>query len=258
MTLDFRLEQSVDASLEHAWEACATARGLERWQVDAVRGKVERGGHVELTWRALGASLPVRVTAFVEGEEIAFDSGGSRIRMLLSPGRVVLEHEGLEPDDDAEGVASSWRVSLALLAHSLEKHPGRDRRAVWLIDAAHTSAATAHAFFSEPAALATWLGTGVGIGPEGSRVSLRCPWGDHIGGSVLTNTPGRDLAVSWHEDDDSVLCLRTLPSPRSEDERLVVVYWSRWSTSDPPGERQQGLSAALGRLTRTLDRSADA
>jgi hypothetical protein len=75
---------------------------------------------------------------------------------------------------------------------------------------------------------------------------------------VLANTPGRDIALSWPEDGDSVLCLRTLPSPRTLEERLLLVYWSRWSETEPKAERRRGLTTALGRLARNLDRSPDA
>lgn len=258
MTLDFRLEQRVHAPLDRAWEACATARGLERWQADEVRGEATPGGSLELAWPALGTSLSIRVTTFVEREKIVFDSGGSCVRLLLAPERVVLEHEGLEPGDDVEGVASSWRLSLALLAHALEAHAGQDRHTVWMLNKARTTADAAHAFFSDAAALGTWLGSGAGVGEPGSPVALACPWGDRIGGTVLANTPGRDVAVSWREDGDSALCLRTLPSPRASDERLLLVHWSRWSAAEPPDERRRGLEAALGRLARTLDRSPDA
>jgi len=258
MTLDFRLEQRIDAPLERVWEACATTRGLARWQADVVMGQMQRDGRLDLGWPALGTSLSVTVTALVERKEVVFDSGGSRVRLGFTPEQVVLEHEGLEPGDDIEGVASSWRLSLALLAHSLQSHAGRDRHAIWLLDRARTTAGAAHAFFTDAAALGTWLGTGEGLGPTGSRVALRCPWGDRISGRVLAHTPERDLALTWPEDGDSVLCLRTLPSPRTLEERLLLVYWSRWSDAEPPAERQRGLSTALGRLARNLDRSPEA
>ncbi len=258
MKLDFRLEQRLDAPLDRAWEACATARGLERWQADVVKGEVAQGNDLDLSWPALGTSLSVSVSTLVEREEIAFDSGGSVVRLLLAPGRVVLEHQGLEPGDDVEGVASSWRLSLALLAHSLAAHPGAERQALWMLDNARTTAEAAHAFFSDPAALGTWLGSGGGVGSPGSRVAVACAWGGRIEGTVLANTPGRDVAMSWQEDGDSVLCLRTLPSPRSDDDRLLLVHWSRWSAEEPSGERRRGLETALRRLARNLARSPDA
>lgn len=258
MTLDFRLEQRIDAPLDQVWEACATPRGLQRWQADAVRGEVKRGGELELSWPALGTSLSIVVTTIVERQEIVFDSGGSRVRLLLAPEQVVLEHEGLETGDDVEGVASSWRTSLALLAHSVECHSGRARHAIWMLDRANTTAEAAHVFFSDAAALGTWLGAGEGLGPVGSRVALRCRWGDHIDGRVLANTPQRDIALSWHEDGDSVLCLRTLPSPRTLEERMLLLYWSRWGDAEPPRERRRGLMTALARLARTLDQNAEA
>lgn len=258
MTVDFRLEQHVEAPLARAWEACASARGLARWQADSVSGEIGRGRHLELGWPQLGTSLPITVTSLIEREEITFDSGGSRVHLLFTPGQVALEHEGLEAGDDVEGVASSWRLSLALLAHSVERHPDRDRQVVWMLERARTTAEAAHVFFSDSAALGTWLGRGNGIGKAGSAVALDCPWGDHIEGTVLANTPSRDIALSWPGDENAVLCLRTLPSPRSREERLLLVYWSRWSKGQPPAVRRRGLASALGRLARSLDRSADA
>jgi hypothetical protein len=75
-----------------------------------------------------------------------------------------------------------------------------------------------------------------------------------MSGRVLAATAGRDVAISWHEEADSVLCMRTLPSRRHPEERLIVLYWSRWTDAPAPDATLLELNAALDRLVHLLSR----
>jgi hypothetical protein len=164
----------------------------------------------------------------------------------------MLAQDGLLAGDDIEGIESSWRVSLGMLAHHLDHHDGRRRHVRWFVRPTRTNAATAHLFFTEPAALRTWLTRGGSIGPAASSARLRLSWGETLSGRVLANSPGRDVAVSWSERDQSVLVLRTLPSPRSASERMVALAWSHWDT--PPEDRVcRDLGRAVERLGQVLE-----
>jgi hypothetical protein len=154
---------------------------------------------------------------------------------------------------------SSWRVALALLRHYLERHWGSTRKTRWFLRSARVPAETAYAFFSDAAALATWLGHGSGLGETGRPYALELFSGDRMSGTVLCHTPGRDVAISWAEQRDSALVLRTLPSFRSAEERNIVLAWSDWG-GPAASDRAltAGLDAALERLVRRLEIKAQA
>jgi len=65
---------------------------------------------------------------------------------------------------------------------------------------------------------------------------------------VLCRAPGRDVALTWEEQNDSVLVLRTLPSPRASQERVVAICWSKWGATEP------GEHAIETELRRSLER----
>jgi uncharacterized protein YndB with AHSA1/START domain len=246
------LTQAIEAPLERVWQACSEVRGLTAWQADEASGEMVPGRRVELRWPALGVSLPLDVHEVLPERRIVLGAGRSRLTLALTPGEVTLSQDGVGEGDEAEGVRSSWRLSLALLAHYCERHAGARRAVRWLLRPARTSAATAHVFFTEPSALAGWLGSG-SLGPTGARFTLDLVWGERMTGRVLSSTPGRDVSFTWDEDDSSVICLRTLPRPFSEQERWIVLSWSRWSASAPPRERLEALAAAHRRLVAILD-----
>jgi uncharacterized protein YndB with AHSA1/START domain len=255
--LRVKLTKTVRASPARLWAACACAEGMANWQADEVRGRVATGERLELRWPALGASLEVKVTAMDPGRRLVLDADGSQVELTLEPGRVHLVQEGMTSDDEVEGAASSWQVSLALLAHYLDHHDGRARHVSWFVRPTQTTAGAAHLFFTEAAALRTWLTQSGAVTEPVSPVALRLAWGEPFTGQVLCLAPRRDVALSWTEEDNSVLALRTLPSPRSDDERLVAAVWSRWRR--PPSRRTaEQLALAVERLGRVLDSSGAA
>jgi hypothetical protein len=161
-------------------------------------------------------------------------------------------HSGIGSGDEMDGVASSWRLSLGILAHYCERQLVPRRHVRWLARPARTSTETAHVFFTDADALGSWLGQGGPIGAAGTHYDVDLGSGEHMTGKVLANTQGRDVAITWEEDGGSVLCLRTLPRPRSPGERLVVLSWSRWGDTAPPRSVLERLDAAHHRLSRAL------
>jgi uncharacterized protein YndB with AHSA1/START domain len=259
MTGEVRLQRSIRASRADLWQACSTPAGLEGWYADRVTGPFTRGGTVRLEWPDLGAGIELTVSEVVPGERLALTNGESRVVLDVGDGLVSLVHEGLTTDDDIEGFRSSWSVALAVLAHAMEQHPGAARRTRWCARPARTSASLAHLCFTEPEALATWLGGAIVMGAEGEAYSLRLGSGDPVSGRVLVRSGGRDVALTWHEQNDAVLVLRTLPSPKSDEERIVAVCWSKWGPTGP-GERalENELRRSLERLAGVLAMSGQA
>jgi uncharacterized protein YndB with AHSA1/START domain len=249
-----RLYQPLVAPPERVWRACVEPDLIACWQADEALGSVEPGGKLVLRWPALDTAVQLAVLEVVRHERVVVKNGRSRVEFLLMPDGFAVTHDGLQHGDECEGVASSWRLSLALLAHYLHRHWGRRRRVTWFVRALPTSAETAHVFFSEAAGLGTWLAARGEIGPQGGEYALRTAWGETMTGRVLSHTRGRDVLLSWEEDGGSTLALRTLPSPRDPDQRLLAVVWSRFSSEKAPDARRAGLSAAVDRLARVLVR----
>lgn len=255
---EIRLTQAINAPVERIWNACATVDGLMAWQADEASGELVPGASVRLGWPALGVELELEVERVVAGERVVLAARTTTLELVVEPGKVTLIHGGVGRGDEREGVTSSWRLSLGLLAHYCERHHGKRRHVRWLAREASTSPATAHVFFTDEHALSTWLGRGGPIGMPGDEFSFELGAGDRMTGRVLANSPGRDVAISWEEDEGSALCLRTLPRPAAPTERLIVLSWSRWSTRPPERARLEWLDAAHHRLTQALDGASDA
>jgi len=253
MTPEIRLTQSIDAPEDVVWRAVSTPRGLMGWQADEVEGDVQPGATLSMRWPALGVGVELDVVEVIPRDRVVLAKGATRVELELGAGGVELTHSGVGDGDEREGVASSWQLSLGLLEHYCERHRGKARTVRWLIRTAHTTPEAAHVFFSSPDALATWLGSGSGVGAPGEPYSLALGEGEQMSGRVLSNTPNRDLALSWDEDDGSALVLRTLPRPFEPDVRLVVLSYSRWSGRAAPQHRLDLLEAAHHRLIRLLD-----
>jgi uncharacterized protein YndB with AHSA1/START domain len=252
------VSQSVSAPPGLVWQACATPDGIQNWQADEVEGTIAPGARIRLRWPALRASMELEVLELEAGRRLVLRAGVSRVSVVLEPDRVRLTQDGLSGADECEGAASSWKAALALLAHHLEFHPHGRRRVEWYVQSAATSATAAHVFFTEPAALQTWLAQQATAIVPTATVHLQLAWGEQLTGRVLAHTPGRDVALSWPEQHDSALVLRTLPSPFDARQRLVAVVWSRWGNHPAPTATREGLAAAVRRLARALAQGGNA
>ena len=246
-----RISQKIPASLDALWAACATPAGIAGWQADKVTGSVTEGETLALNWPDLGVSIRLDVLELLERRRIVFGHGDTRVCFELREGEVELSHSAPFEDDEEAGTASSWRLALGTLAHYLDRYAGERRETAWLVKPATTSAEAAHAFFTLPDALAAWLGRATApIGPAGSRYRIALSGGGSMSGVVLAHTEGRDLALRWDEAGHSVITFRTLPSPRGERERLLVISWSRWAALDNAQRIAGELGGALSRLVQ--------
>lgn len=257
MTTKVRIERPIRASRERLWRACTEPKELARWQADSASGRMAPGERVSLSWPKLGLTTHIDVISLEPEQSLALRHGTSSVLFDLGPGSLTLTHSGVPEGDIADGVASSWRVSLALLSHYLEHHPDSDRAVQWFVARANVPPATAHVYFTDPSALASWLTREGGVADEGQPYRLQLLSGEPMSGKVLANTPGRDVALAWDERDGSVLSMRTLPAPGEPDERLIVVSWSCWGTPIDRAINAQ-LHAAIVRLQRLLRAQAHA
>jgi uncharacterized protein YndB with AHSA1/START domain len=252
MTGGITIVQPVAAAAHELWRACATPEGLKGWQADSVVGQVRAGGRLQLAWPSLGAELELYVVDVQAPKRLVLEAGSQRIVIEAEHRRVVLTHFGSATQDEAAGTTSGWRVSLATLAHSLERHPRAERHVHWAVCVAAASSELAHAYFTNGAALGAWLTSRGEIGDRGSSVCLRLRWGTRLTGQVLAHTPGRDVAVSWREENDAVLAFRTLPLPGDCARRLVALQWSTWGKRDGLAATASHLDACVRRLAKLL------
>jgi uncharacterized protein YndB with AHSA1/START domain len=249
-----RIYQPLSTPPDRVWRACVDPDLIACWQADEAFGKVEPGGKLVLRWPALDAAVQLDVLEVLRHERVVLENARSRVEFLLMPDGLAVTHDGLEYGDEADGVASSWRLSLGLLAHYLERHWGKRRKVRWFVRSLRTSAETAHVYFSEAAGLGKWLASHGEIGARGTEYRLHAAWGEAMSGRVLSQTTGRDVLLTWEEDASSTLAFRTLPSPRDPDQRLLAVVWSRFGGTEPSEERCAGIETAVDRLARVLDR----
>jgi uncharacterized protein YndB with AHSA1/START domain len=252
------VEQAIAAPVERIWRACTEPQGLRAWQADKVVGSVTTRGKLELGWPELGVSIALQVERVEPERTIILRSDDSRLEFHISPGKVTVEHSADFDDDTREGTRSSWQLSLATLAHYLKYHDGRPRHVHWALQRGTASLEDAHAFFTLAEAHNAWLTRrSTGIGAAGSDARLQLSWDAPLTGRVLAHTPPRDVLLSWRETNQSLLALRTLPSPESATERLLAVTWSTWGNA-ATAPTTAHFRAALQRLSRILERRAQA
>ncbi len=249
------ISRTVRGSADSIWAALTC--GLAAWQADRVEGDVEVGGHLLLAWPALGAEVDLDVVEVDPRRRLVLSTGATRVTFRIDGSSVELSHSGLSQGDEAEGTRASWTVALGLLDHYLAHHLGRPRHTAWTVARANTTPGAAHVYFTDEAALRTWLTRRGGVGEAGDPVALEMGWGERLTGRVLASESGRDVAISWGERHQSALVLRTLPAPFSQIERLLVATWSCWD-HEPDVETVSHLDDAVRRLALVLSRSAEA
>lgn len=248
----------IRASSDSLWRACADVLEIPSWQADEARGSLAPGGTLTLGWPSLGTEVQLFVFERVEGKRIVLGTQTSQVRFEVAEGSIEITHSGLSAGDEADGVSASWQMALSVLRHGLEVHEGRTRRVLWAMQPIRTTVQRAHWFLTDAAAQRTWLTwTGSGFGQSGAAYSFAAQWGETLSGDVLCRVPGRDVAISWREANDSVLVFRTLPSPFRADERLVGVAWSRWLEHPRPARVQREWTRALTRLCRVAEAAGE-
>lgn len=243
---------SIDAPRARLWAALSLATHLEHWQADQAKGTLDRG-RLRLAWPALGVETELFVVEQEPERRLVLASGRSSVTFELEPDALRVTHDGLEDDDERDGVKSSWLVALRVLEHYVTHHFDKSRSVHWTVTPAPSTAAAVHVFYSDQHALNAWLTRdGSGIGPAGSRCELTLRWGEPLSGRVLANTPGRDLAITWQEQNDSVLVFRTLPSPLAAGERILALCWSHWECQKHDETTRRQFEAALAQLKQLL------
>jgi len=248
-----KLFQPLTARPARIFRALTDPGDLAAWHADVVRGTVEEGRTLELSWPQLGAQLSLEIHKVIPGRKLVMQSELGQLELAVERGGLELSHSFPFDEDRAAGTESSWRITLALLSTYLSRHVDRKRRVHWAIARARATPELCHAYFTEANLLRTWLGNAESsVGPAETEVRFSFG-GRPARGPVLANTAGRDVAIRWREADDSVLALRTLPAPDEPGTRYLLLGWSRWSDLPHAKEVEQELDRAATRLAKRLD-----
>jgi uncharacterized protein YndB with AHSA1/START domain len=245
-----RLEQPIAAAPDLIWRALSSPQGLARWQADEAAGEVSEGGMIRLSWDAFGANVELKVLSCVPHQRLRLRHGASEVEFTLGEHNVSFTQYGLEPGEDVDGLRSSWTVSLAQLAHSVERHPGRRRHVDWAVRLATAAPETLHLYFTEPELLRLWLGETDGPLRVGDSYRCMLHTGTQLTGKVLALVPGRDVALTCDNLGEGVIIFRSIPNPLDTNLRIVAASVSQWGRPTRLASRlAEQLDAALGRLS---------
>jgi uncharacterized protein YndB with AHSA1/START domain len=261
-----QLKMRTTVTPEQAYEAWADPVKLSQWFTDNARGEAKPGSTMYWIFEKFGSEIPYEVVDAVPGKLLALGGelpgrppflleisisrvGGETVLRLVNSGFL----DGGKWDEEYEGVASGWEMSLALLRYYLERHFGEPKRTFLAIEPAQFSPGDMLKWYTDPELLGEWLADGASEvrAPMvvGAPVRIPLASGEQtIEGDTLAVTR-REVAFSW-EAEDVVLELKAFmmgPSP------VVSVRGTAWQP-DPErfGAIEGKMSAALKRLATRL------
>jgi uncharacterized protein YndB with AHSA1/START domain len=261
-----QLEMRTTATPEQVYEAWADPVKLSQWFTDNARGEAKPGSTMYWIFEKFGYEIPYEVVDAVPGKLLALGGelpgrppflleisisrvGGETVLRLVNSGFL----DGGKWDEEYDGVASGWEMSLALLRYYLERHFGEPKRTFLAIEPAPFSPGDMLRWYTDPELLGEWLADGASEvrAPMvvGAPVRIPLASGEQaIEGDTLAVTR-REVAFSW-EAEDVVLELKAFmmgPNP------VVSVRGTAWQP-DPEefGAIEGKMSAALKRLATRL------
>jgi uncharacterized protein YndB with AHSA1/START domain len=207
-----RDEIRTTASPQQAWEAWADPEKIAQWFTDRASGEARAGSIVTWNWeKFFQVAMQYEVLESVPGERLAL--------LWSAPGRdpgiieVIIERagsetvvrlvnsgfgEGAEWDEQYEGVASGWRMALALLKLCLENYFGEPRQTFQAFRPASFSNERLAPYFRDATELAQWLTVSGAIHDAGEPCTLALRGSLPLSGRVLART-SREVTVSWDE-----------------------------------------------------------
>ncbi len=229
--------------------------------MDEARGEARPGGTLVWTFRGFGeipypvvvAEPPERLVLAGELpgrgrfalEIVVRASGGVTLVGLVNSGFL----DGAEWNEEYEGVRSGWSGSLALLKHYLERHRGASRQAAMILRPVPVGPAELYRCFSAPDALSAWLTRRGELGEAGEAAALTLWDGDPLTGRVIAAT-GREKAVTWDEEDGSVVELKGFATPAARMAGIRLTTWG--GDADRLGRLERRLTPAVERLAASL------
>ncbi|MGS2647988.1 SRPBCC family protein [Streptosporangium sp. G12] len=202
----FSLEVTIAAPVDDVWSALRDPELIRRWHgwhFDGLDKEIEVIYHQNVVESAAEHRLEVQGGDLFELADL---DGRTRLRMTRAP-------RGGDPEWDAyyDDITEGWITFVHQLAFALERHPGADRRTVFLSGAA-----------ASPVLEATGLAAVAGLAPA-SPYELEGPTGETLRGQVRFRSANQvGLTVDgW--GDGLLVAAETPPSPTNPGGAAMMV-----------------------------------
>lgn len=211
---------AIAAPADVVWRALTEAAELERWFPLVARVEPGVGGRIHMSWQNEFAG-ELEILEWRPGELLTTGSSGpeaepaasqqtTELHLREEDGRTVVRvvasgiPAGAEWDEWYEGTRRGWRFELRSLKVYLERHPGEDRRVIYLRRRVDLPAAEAMA-----------------------RLASAEGWGPTLPGTPFVEEPGAQYAAVVAEPPDSLLRLSVEPSlePGFRDATAWLSAW---------------------------------
>ncbi|HYL67760.1 MAG TPA: SRPBCC domain-containing protein [Candidatus Limnocylindria bacterium] len=252
-----RAEMETCATPQKAWEAWAVPEKIAQWFVDRASGEAKPGGTMTWFFDNFGYVLPFKVLDAVPGELLVLKwdppegiSGLLEVRITREGGStcVRLIQSGFRGDakwdEEYEGTASGWQMSLAILRHYLEHYFGQPKKQLLVTQPATFEYEQLRTFFLDASKLSQWLITAGFMGKTGDACQLTLRDAGKLTGRVLAVTKW-EVALSWEEIEGTL----ELKGFSMGLQRVVGVRCMSWKqTADEMKQLESKLGAAVERL----------
>ncbi|GAA3445659.1 SRPBCC family protein [Planomonospora venezuelensis] len=205
----FSVEVTISAPVEEVWDALRDPGRIRRWHgwhFDGLDKEIEVIYHQDAVESAAEHRLEVQ-----GGDRFELTGHGDRTRL-----RLTRAPRGGDPEWDAyyDDISEGWITFVHQLRFALERHPGADRRTVFL-------SGTGGAPLLEAAGLAAVAGP-----PAGSPYELAAPTGETLAGEVWFRSD-RQLGLTVDGWGDGLLVAAQSPaSPAGRGGAAMMVLTS--------------------------------
>ncbi len=206
-----RAEIETSATPQQAWEAWADPEKIAQWFTDRANGEAQAGATMTWFFDKFGYALPYQVVDAEPGKLFVLkwqppqgNAGILEVRIERQGGTTLVKliNSGFRDDaawnDEYEGVASGWRMALAILKHYLENYFGHCKTTILVLRPASFGYEQLREYFLEQAKLARWLMASGSIGKVGDSCHLKLCDDGPLTGEVLAVTQ-REVTISWKE-----------------------------------------------------------
>jgi uncharacterized protein YndB with AHSA1/START domain len=253
-----RAEIETSATPLQAWEAWADPEKIAQWFTDrASGGEAKPGGTMAWFFDKFGYALPYTVLDAEPGKLFVLkweppqgDTGILEVRIEQQGGTTLVKliNSGFREDaawnDEYEGVASGWKMALAILKHYLENHFARAKTMILVLRPASFNYEQLREYFLDESKLARWLTTSGSIGKVGDSCELKLRDDGMLHGQVLAVTR-REVTVSWKEIGGTLELKGFSMGPQ----RLLGVRIFSWRLNASEAKKiENQIEAAVDRL----------
>jgi len=254
-----RAEIETSATPLQAWEAWADPEKIAQWFTDRASGEAKPGGTMTWFFDRFGYALSYTVLDAAPGELFVLkweppqgDTGILEVRIELQRGTTLVKliNSGFREDaawnDEYEGVASGWKMALAILKHYLENHFARSKTMILVLRPASFNYEQLREYFLDESRLAHWLTTSGSIGKVGDSCELKLLDDGTLHGQVLGVTR-REVTVSWKEIGGTLELKGFSIGPQ----RLLGVRIFSWRLNASEAKKiENQIEAAVDRLAK--------